>query len=204
MAGGKVIKAVEFKYSEINALSQHQFDEHYKLYKGYVDKVNEITEKLKPPENGAKDANAIYSLYRGLKESESFALNGCILHELYFENIGGAEQHPCEKTNKLINMQFGTLQAFLDNLTACCKAARGWCVFCYEHRTSSFRNILLDAHNVGNITLGYPLLAVDMYEHAYFYDYQTDKGKYIEALINNINWEVVEKRVEYLFSKNNH
>ena len=196
-----MIKAVEFKYSGINAVSERQFEEHLKLYKGYVAKVNEITEKLNAPENGAKDANSVYSLYRGLKESESFALDGAILHELYFENIGGIAQKPCEKLNKLINIQFGSYQSFLDDLTACCKAARGWCVFGYEHRTATFRNILFDAHNVGNITLGYPLLVIDMYEHAYFYDYQTDKAKYIIAVIDNINWDVVEKRVEYLFSK---
>ena len=197
-----MIKAVEFNYSEINSLSKVQFDEHYKLYKGYVDKVNEITGKLNEKENGAKDANAVYSLYRGLKEAESFALNGCILHELYFENIGGEKQNPCPNTEKIINMQFGSFEKFREDLTACCKAARGWCIFVYEHRTMTFKNILLDAHNLGNIALGYPLLAIDMYEHAYFYDYLSDKAKYIAAIINSINWDVVEKRVGYLFSGN--
>ena len=161
-----MIKAVDFKYDGITALSKEQFDEHYKLYKGYVDKVNEITDKLKSHENGAKDANSTYSLYRGLKESEGFALDGCILHELYFENIG-KPAIPCEKTTKLLNIQFGTIENFFEDLTACCKAARGWCVFCYEHRTATFRNILLDAHNVGNIALGYPLLVIDMYENTH-------------------------------------
>ena len=196
-----MINAVEFKHNGVNAVSERQFEAHYKLYKGYVDKVNEITQKLNSPDNGAKSANAIYSSYRGLKESESFALDGCILHELYFENIGGLQRIPLEKTAKIIRKGFGAEQNFLDDLTACCMAARGWCVLIYEHRTETFRNILLDAHNVGNVTLGYPLLAIDVYEHAYFYDYQTDKAGYIKAVIDDINWDAVEARVEYLFSK---
>ena len=201
MAGGKVIKAIEFSYSGITSVSERQFSEHYKLYKGYVDKVNEITRKLGNGENGSGEANSTYSLYRGLKESEGFALNGAILHELYFENLGGSAGKPGPKTEKLISVQFGSYEKFCEDLTACCKAARGWCVFTYEHRTASFRNILLDAHNVGNVILSYPLLAVDMYEHAYFYDYQTDKAKYISAVISNINWDVVDKRTGYLFSR---
>jgi len=195
-----VIKPEEFTHNGVNAVSPAQFEAHYKLYKGYVDKVNEITRKLEEPNNGAGSANSTYSLYRGLKESESFALDGCILHELYFENLGGEFREPLEKANKIINKQFGQMQNFLADLTACCMAARGWCVFIYEHRTETFRNIMLDAHNVGNILLGYPLLAIDMYEHAYFLDYQTDKAKYIKAVIDDINWNVVERRIEYLFA----
>ena len=196
-----MIKHEDFTHNGINAVSEAQFEAHYKLYKGYVDKVNEITQKLENSDNGAKDANAVYSYYRGLKESESFALDGCILHELYFQNLGGEIKEPLEKTAKIINKQFGTKQAFIDDVTACCMAARGWCVFVYEHRTETFRNILLDAHNVGNITLSHPLLVIDMYEHAYFFDYKTDKAKYIKAVIDDINWGAVESRVQYLFSK---
>ena len=196
-----MIKHEDFTHNGVNAVSEAQFEAHYKLYKGYVDKVNEIAQKLESPDNGAKDANAVYSYYRGLKESESFALDGCILHELYFQNLGGGEKEPLEKTAKIINRQFGTKQAFIDDVMACCMAARGWCIFVYEHRTETFRNILLDAHNVGNIALSHPLLVIDMYEHAYFFDYKTDKAKYIKAVIDDINWGVVENRVQYLFDK---
>ena len=194
-----MIKHEDFTHNGVSAVSQAQFEAHYKLYRIYVDKVNEITQKLSSSESGAKSANAVYSLYRGLKESESFALDGCILHELYFENLGGETREPLEKTMKLIKRQFGQMESFLEDVTACCTAARGWCVFIYEHRTQTFRNILLDAHNVGNITLGHPLLVIDMYEHAYFLDYQTDKTKYIKAVLDDINWDVIERRVKYLF-----
>ena len=194
-----MVKSLDFKYNEnITALSQKQFDAHITLYKGYVSKINEITDKLNSADNGAKDANAVYSLYRGLKESESFAIDGIILHELYFENIGAGKNSPGIKTRDIINMNFGSLDDFLEDLKACCKAARGWCVFEYEPRTASFRNIMLDAHNAGNTTLGQPLLVIDMYEHAYFYDYLTDKGKYIDSLIKNINWDIVESRANHI------
>ena len=194
-----MVKALDFKYNAgITALSEKQFNAHMELYKGYITKVNEITDKLNSADRGRKDANAVYSLYRGLKESESFAIDGCILHELYFENIGAGKSSPGIKTQDIINMNFGSFDNFLEDLKACCKAARGWCVFLYEPRTASFRNIMLDAHNVGNTALGQPLLVVDMYEHAYFYDYLTDRGKYIDNLIANINWEAVENRVNHI------
>ena len=196
-----MVKVVDFKYNEnITALSEKQFSAHLELYKGYITKTNEITNKLNGTDGGKKDANAVYSMYRGLKESESFAVDGCILHELYFENIGGVGESPGDKTQNIINSSFGSLENFIDDLSACSKSARGWCVFSYEPRTASFRNIMLDAHNVGNTTLGQPLLVIDMYEHAYFYDYLTDKGKYIDNIIKNINWDIVENRAVYLLS----
>jgi len=194
-----MIKALDFEYSaSITALSEKQFNAHMGLYKGYVAKVNEITEKLNAPDGGRQDSNAVYSYYRGLKESESFAIDGCILHELYFENIGGDKGIAGTKTKKIIDVQFGGFDAFAEDLKACCKAARGWCVFLYEPRTDSFRNIMLDAHNVGENALGQPILVIDMYEHAYFYDYLADKGKYIDNIFQNINWDVVENRVGYI------
>ena len=197
-----MIKALDFKYSGmITALSEKQFNAHLELYKGYISKVNEITEKLTKTDNGSKDANASYSLYRGLKESESFVIDGCVLHELYFENIGGSKQAAGEKTQNIINKQFGSFKNFIDDLKACAKSARGWCIFLYEPRTDSFRNIMLDAHNAGNTVLSKPLLVIDMYEHAYFYDYLTDKSKYIDNLIENINWNIVENRADYVLKR---
>jgi len=196
-----LIKKVNFDYNDnITAITKEQFDAHLALYEGYIDKTNEITSKLQGNEAEREDANSTYSIYRGLKESESFALDGCILHELYFENIGGAGSAAYGNTQDLLSRQFGSLSYFMADLKACCKAARGWCVCSYEMRTASVRNIMLDAHNVGNIALSSPILVIDMYEHAYFYDYANNKNKYIDAIIGNLNWNIIEERVKYLMN----
>ena len=89
---------------------------------------------------------------------------------------------------------FGGLANWKEDFTACAKAARGWCVFAYEQRTGACRNILLDTHDEGNIAASYPIIVLDVYEHAYFSDYGTDKAAYINRFINNIPWDAVEKR----------
>ena len=180
-----------------NFLSQKQFDEHVKLYKGYVGKVNEITDDLILFQDRS-GANATYSPYRALKKAETYALNGMILHELYFPLLGNKETQPGPKTNDIIDKQFGGYENWKADFIACGMAARGWAVFIYEQRTDSFRNILLDLHDEGYVTGGFPLVIIDVYEHAYFIDYATDKGKYINRFIDSLRWDLVEKKVASL------
>ena len=174
-------------------LSQRQFDEHIKLYKGYVGKVNEITNDLASFE-GRDKANATYSQYRGLKKGESYALDGMILHELYFPLLGSKQTQPMPKTMDIFDDYFGGYENWRSDFVACGLAARGWAVLIYEQRTGSYRNILLDSHDDGLVCGGFPLIILDVYEHAYFIDYGTDKGQYIDKFINSLCWDLVEKK----------
>ena len=193
-----VVKKINFQYNDcITVVSKEQYDAHTKLYSNYVNKINEITDILETDPK-RQDANSIYSFYRGLKVSETFALDGVILHELYFENLGGVKSNIPDELMELFDMYYGGYENWLADFIACSKSARGWCLFCYEQRTESFRNLLLDAHNVGVVAMAYPLLVIDMYEHAYFLDYQTDKDAYINNFIKNIDWNIVLKRFKVL------
>ena len=190
------ITPTQFNY-DTNAVTQKQFDEHAKLYKGYVDKVNAISDELALHDAQAQ-ANAVYSKYRGLKDSETFALAGVILHEMYFQNMSQTSGEPDEKTMMVLEDSFGSFENWLADFKACATAARGWCVLCYEQRTKTFRNILQDAHDKGSVAGMYPLLVLDVYEHAYFMDYGTGKAAYIDKFVASINWDVVGKRVKAL------
>jgi len=190
------IEARAFPYNT-SAVTQRQFEEHLKLYNGYVDKTNEITEQLKTDPQASK-ANATYSEYRGLKKGETFAISGVILHEAYFQNMTADSTEPGLKTLEAFQKGFGGYEAWKEDFIACCKAARGWCLMVFEQRTGSFRNILLDLHDYGTITGSYPIIIMDMYEHAYFMDYGTDKAGYINAFIQAIDWNVVERRLSRL------
>jgi len=174
-------------------LSQRQFDEHIKLYKGYVGKVNEITNSLASFE-GRDKANATYSQYRGLKKGESYALDGMILHELYFQLLGNKEIEQGPLTSEIMKVHFGGYDNWKADFIACGLSARGWAALIYEQRTDSYRNILLDFHDDGLICGGFPLIIMDVYEHAYFIDYGTDKGRYINMFINSLRWDLVEIR----------
>ena len=186
------INAMPFTH-KTGVVSRKQFDDHLTLYHGYVDKTNEITNVLATnPEY--KTANATASHYRGWKRGETYAIDGVILHELYFQNLGNESGPPGPKMQELVDRYFGGYDKWKEDFIACATSARGWCILVYEQRTKTCRNILLDNHHDGNIATAFPVVVLDMYEHAYFLDYGTDKAAYINRFIGQIAWDTVEKR----------
>lgn len=114
----------------LKGISEKTLTEHYKLYEGYVNKVNEIWEKLKTSDRN--NANAIFSEYRELKLEETFALDSVKLHELYFENLGGTGGKPKGTIYSMINASFGSFENWLDDFIACGISSRGWTVLYYD------------------------------------------------------------------------
>lgn len=192
------ITARDFTYNT-SVVSRKAFDDHITLYKGYVQKTNEVTQVLATnPE--WKAANATASHYRGWKKGETYAINGVILHELFFQNLGNEAGPPNAKVQNLLNRHFGGVDNWKSDFTAAATAARGWCIMGYEQRTGTCRNIVLDSHEDGNIASLYPIIAIDMYEHSYFIDYGTDKAAYINRFISSIPWAIIEKRASLVAS----
>ena len=174
-------------------VTRKQFDDHMQLYHGYVEKTNEITQKLATDPEYAK-ANSTASHYRGWKKGETYAINGVILHELYFQNLGSDAVPTGPKMQHITDRYFGGWDKWKEDFVACATSARGWCILVYEQRTGTCRNILLDSHDDGHIATAYPILVLDMYEHAYFLDYGTDKESYINRFTEKIPWDTIEKR----------
>jgi len=187
------ITAKTFEYNT-GVVTRKQFDDHQTLYKGYVTKTNEIAHTLATDPQLA-GANATYSHYRGLKRGQTYALDGVILHELYFENLGEKATPVGHKTQQLFDAHFGGVEKWKADFIATALSARGWCVLSFEQRTAACTNFLFDSHHDGVVLLAYPLIVLDMYEHAYFLDYGTDKAAYINRFISQIPWDAVEKRV---------
>lgn len=192
------IQRIDFIYSkDVTVIDQRQFEAHFELYNGYVEKYNEISQKLRNKiyQSGA---NATYSQFRSLKRGETFALNGVILHELYFENIGASDDRIAENIEIMTKNGFSDFESWKEDFIATARASRGWVVFAYVQRVKKFMNISLDAHDVGNIELSYPILVLDVYEHAYFLQYGNKKNEYIEQFMENINWKTVMGRFDQL------
>ena len=188
-------KAHTYDFKAVNGLSESQLSQHHKLYQGYVNKRNEIEASLKTAERDKQSPS--YTVYRGLKVGETFALNGVILHELYFENIiGGTGTKMGPATEALIKQNFGSVQQFKEDLIACASCARGWVMTGFCIFDGSVHNFLLDAHNETVPVLTLPLLMVDTYEHAYMIDFGINRADYLKIVWENINWDVVEKRIE--------
>lgn len=193
-----MIERVNFQYTnEITVVSREQFEAHIRLYEGYVKKINEIDGFLQN-NPGRDEANATFSFYRECKRGETFALNGVILHELYFENMGGGGDMniPNPSVTARLEMDFGSFQAWEEDFVATAKASRGWAVLCYDQRSHRLRNISLDAHDLGNIAYSAPVLVLDVYEHAYFLEYADNKAEYINGFMEDINWDIVSRRME--------
>ena len=174
---------------ELDGISRASVEAHYKLYQGYVNKRNEILGKLAGVDLGA--ANQIYSEVRALKVDLSFAVGGIKNHEVYFEHLGGEGGDPKGAVADLIKRDFGSSEAWRADLKATGMAGRGWAWTAYDWDEGRLFNYIGDAQNTFPIWNATPLVALDVYEHAYFLDFQTDRGAYIEAFFNNLDWAVV-------------
>lgn len=191
-----MLEKVPFVYTnDITAVNKEQFDVHIRLYQGYIDYMNQIDATLETdPQRGF--ANPVFSFYRECKRGETFALNGVILHELYFQNMGGIHRQPSEAVMAALAKDFGDFTAWRTDFIATGKASRGWAVLAFDQRSNRYRNISLDAHDLGNIAYSAPVLIMDVYEHAYFLQYADKKGEYINKFMDNINWSVVQERMD--------
>jgi Fe-Mn family superoxide dismutase len=174
---------------ELDGISRETIEAHYKLYEGYVNKRNEIMGKLAEIELDA--ANQVYSDVRALKVELSFALGGIKNHEIYFEHLGGGGGDPDGAIGRLITRDFGSAAAWRADLKATGMAGRGWAWTAYDWDEGRLFNYLGDAQNTYPIWNATPLVALDVYEHAYFIDFQTDRASYIDAFYDNLDWDTV-------------
>lgn len=182
-----------FDLTNVTGLSQSQLDQHQKLYAGYVNKRNQIDEQLTFVDRN-NIANVTYSPFRSLKISQTFARNGTLLHELYFENLkAGKKIQP--STEKLLTQNFGSIAAFKKDLIDCASCSRGWVITSYCIDDGRVKNFVLDAHNETVPILTVPILVVDVYEHAYMIDFGIDRESYLKTLWDTIDWDVVESRI---------
>ncbi|HLI46401.1 MAG TPA: superoxide dismutase [Geobacterales bacterium] len=180
---------------QIQGISVRTNQEHYKLYQGYVNRWNEILEKLKTADRSK--ANATYSEFSELKRQETFNANGKILHELFFPTILGGDGKPKGEILEKIKQDFGSFEAWKEDFIATGMSARGWAILALELQSEKLFNFLVDLQNVGHVQDTVAILALDVFEHAYFIDYGTNRKSYIDAFFNNINWDFVEKRYQY-------
>jgi Fe-Mn family superoxide dismutase len=182
-------KALKSALLELDGISRASVEAHYKLYQGYVAKRNEILDKLRSVDLAG--ANQVYSDVRALKTDLTFAIGGIKNHEIYFDHLGGDGGDPDGAIRELIARDFGSVADWRADLKATGMAARGWAWTAYDWDEQRLFNYLGDAQNTFPVWNATPLVALDVYEHAYFLDYQTDRSSYIDAFFANLDWSVV-------------
>jgi Fe-Mn family superoxide dismutase len=174
---------------ELDGISRTTIEAHYRLYQGYVTKRNEILGRLEGVD--AEAANQVYSDLRALKVDLAFAIGGIKNHEVYFEHLGGEGGDPNGAIGSLVERDFGSAEAWRADLKATGMAGRGWAWTAYDWDERRLFNYVGDAQNTFPVWNATPLVALDVYEHAYFLDYQTDRAAYIDAFFKNLDWAVV-------------
>lgn len=191
-----IINIKKFNFNNIKGISKNQLEQHYKLYEGYVNKLNEIW-KISDTFPNFDGSNPTYSRMRSLKLGESYSLDGVKLHELYFENMDYKYNKPFGNMLSLIGRDFNSYNRFLEYFKSVGLSMRGWCVLCIDPIDERLHIIGQDAHDVGSIWNSIPLLVMDVYEHAYMIDFGINRNKYIDVFIENINWNIVNKRLKH-------
>ena len=174
---------------QLSGISRATVEAHHRLYQGYVAKRNEILGLL-----GGVDldrANQVSSDVRALKVDLTFAIGGIKNHEVYFAHLGGEGGDPDGEVRALVERDFGSVDHWRADLRATAMAARGWAWTAYDRDEARLFNYIGDAQNTFPVWNATPLVALDVYEHAYFLDYQTDRGSYVDAFFENLDWDVV-------------
>jgi Fe-Mn family superoxide dismutase len=175
-------------------LSDLQLNEHFKLYHGYVKKLNEIWEKLAGADRSAP--NYSFNEYSELKRREPVAFNGTVLHELYFENIGDGSTKMDANAKQIITSSFGSVDAWIEDAKAALMSAHGWLVVAFDYKEKQlFNNLVRTEHDVGLFANTHIMVALDAWEHAYFIDYQGNKDDYVANVLSGLNWDVIGKRL---------
>jgi Fe-Mn family superoxide dismutase len=180
------------KILELDGISPESVEAHWGLYEAYCNKYNEVMGKLEAADRGS--ANQIYSDYRGLREMLTFAIGGIKNHEVYFGNLSADGGAPSDGLAAQLQQDLGGVDTFLTELKAAGMAARGWAWLAWDWDWMKLDVYIGDAQNTFPVWGCSPLIALDVYEHAYIADYSTARPKYIDAFIANLDWNDVNQR----------
>ena len=168
---------------------------HFALYEGYVKNANKLLEML--PELSVEGHGAEPG-FTEVRRRLSFELNGIKLHEYYFENMckeGAEEPDKDSEFYAALTEEFGSYKNWKKSFkdTASLRGV-GWTVAVYDPRVGRMIHTWIDEHHMGNVAGTFPLLVLDLWEHAMLLDYGSDRAKYIDAFFDVIDWTAVSAR----------
>ncbi len=167
----KLFEEKKFNIPKLNGISEKAIEIHLGLYTGYVKNVNELLQE--------KEYNRRFP----------FEFDGMRNHEIYFSHFEGGST-PLTAGGPLTQAGFDLERFKAMALTR----GVGWAIVYYDSTSKQLMHSWVDEHHLGILTGLFPILVLDMWEHAYFIDYTPrDKKKYIEAFFANLNWQNVEE-----------
>ena len=176
-------------------ISDETLTNHFKLYQGYVKNTNMLLETTAQLASEGKEKTPEFA---ELRRRLGFEFDGMRLHEYYFDNLKG---NGMPDNNSMIAAQimkdYGSVENWRqDFLGTGAIRGVGWVVLYYDTIGDRLMNVWIDDHQTNHLTGAQPLLVMDVWEHAYYLDYQTERPKYLEAFMKNLNWTAVEDRFQ--------
>src|SRR5262245_54889360 len=198
--GTVMVRPLLLKPQWMNGFSERLLVSHYvNNYGGAVRRLNAIRARL-----AALDwARTPVFEINGLKREELIAAGSVILHEIYFDSLGGHGDNPPTGLEeppaglaRALERDFGSVLAWRTEFTAMAKAlagGSGWVILAWSERLGRLVNQWPadHAHGLPGAT---PILALDMYEHAYHLDFGAKAAAYVDQLMANLNWQRIGAR----------
>jgi Fe-Mn family superoxide dismutase len=187
------MKPLPFDPTKLNGLSERLLRSHHENnYGGAVRRLGQIEAQI-----AALAPDAPGFQVKGLKMEELIATNSVILHEEYFGNLGG-NSRAAGSLQQAIARDFGSFERWEQEYRAVSNAlggGSGWAILSLNFRDGQLRNYIAFDHT-DNVAFGRPILVNDMFEHAYHMDFGSAAARYVEAFMQNLNWEECTRRYE--------
>ncbi len=181
------IKPFSLDPKSVKGISEKILISHYENnYVGAVKRLNAIASQLAELDF----SKAPNFMINGLKREELVAMNSMILHEAYFDSLGGGGAARGSLA-EAIARDFGSVERWKAEFSAMGKAeggGSGWVLLSYSPRDKRLVNQWAADHT-NAIAGGRPVVALDMYEHAYHMDYGAKAGAYVDVFMEAINWD---------------
>lgn len=178
----------------LDGISEDTITEQQTMYERFVKRHNDIITVLGQVKHDPEHASSTYSPLRVLKVELTYALGGVRNHELYFKQLGGNGGKPKGDLANQIEQWFGSFDEWVADLICTSLASRGWAWLAWDRDGQYLFNYAGDSNNTFPIWNAAPLIAVDMFEHAYFLDFKQDRQAYLQAFLSNLDWNLIEER----------
>jgi len=192
-AAGWQIKPLPFDPKKLKGLSEKLLVSHHdNNYAGAVRRLGQIQQMLSSLAAGAPGFQV-----KGLKMEELIATNSAILHEEYFGNLGGTGK-ASGSIQQALSQQFSSFDKWEQEFRATSSSlggGSGWTILNFNLRDGKLHNYIAFDHT-DNVAFGRPILVNDMFEHAYAMDFGSNAAMYIDAFMQNINWDECNRRYE--------
>jgi superoxide dismutase, Fe-Mn family len=187
-------KLKPLKFAEIpGLLTKEQVAPHYQAhYGGALKRLITIEENLDKLHAGKEPIGG--DAFTLMQKDRVNRMNSVLLHELYFDGLTPKPAELPKDIRTALASRFGSFERWVEDFKASCMAANGWGILARDVVNGKLYNVASDLHEVGVIWLGQPLVVCDVYEHAFYVDYQNRKQEYVNKFVTFLDWDEINDR----------